>query len=119
MLFADGRPLVVAGARRHHGRWLVRFEDVADRTAAEALTGTSLRADVLPSAPGELWVHELVGCAVHDRATGRLGTVVAVQANPAHDLLVLDGGALVPVVFITDREGEVIVVDVPAGLLDL
>jgi 16S rRNA processing protein RimM len=119
VLFVDDRALVVAGARRHRGRWLVRFEDVADRAAAEALTGATLRADVLASAPGELWVHELVGRPVHDRSTGPLGTVVAVQANPAHDLLVLDGGALVPVVFVTDAGGDAILVDVPAGLLDL
>ncbi len=45
------------------------------------------------------------------------GTVVAVQANPAHDLLVLDDDTLVPVVFITDESDPgAIVVDAPEGL---
>jgi 16S rRNA processing protein RimM len=119
VLYAGERELVVATARRHHNRWLVRFEGVDDRTAAEALTNSTLFADAVDSAPGELWVHELVGRPVHDRTAGELGTVVAVQANPAHDLLVLDGGALVPMVFVTDATGDAILVDVPDGLLDL
>ena len=56
---------------------------------------------------------------VRDLAGARIGVVEAVQANPAHDLLVLDNGALVPVVFVTDHEPGVIVVDLPDGLLDL
>jgi 16S rRNA processing protein RimM len=119
VLYAGDRELVVASARRHHNRWLLRFEGVDDRAAAEALTGAILLADEVESEPGELWVHELVGRPVHDRTAGVLGTVVAVQANPAHDLLVLDGGALVPMVFVTDAAGDAILVDVPDGLLDL
>ena len=44
----------------------------------------------------------------------------SVQANPAHDLLVLEGGALVPVTFIVDGpvDGR-ITVEVPDGLFDL
>ena len=119
MLYAGDRELVVATSRRHHGRWLVRFEGVDDRTAAEALTNLTLLADPVDSEPGELWVHELVGRPVDDRTAGRLGTVVSVQDNPAHDLLVLDNGTLVPVVFVTDSAGDAILVDVPDGLLDL
>jgi 16S rRNA processing protein RimM len=119
VLHAGDRELVVASARRHRGRWLVRFEGVEDRTAAEALTGAALLADAVESEPGELWVHELVGRPVFDRTGGALGTVVSVQANPAHDLLVLDDGALVPIVFVTDATGDAILVDVPEGLLDL
>jgi 16S rRNA processing protein RimM len=118
-MYAGDRRLIVASARRHRDRWIVRFEQIDDRTAAEALTGTTLLADALPAAPGELWAHQLVGRPVHDRRAGLLGTVVAIQANPAHDLLVLDGGTLVPVVFITDTTGDAILVDAPDGLLDL
>jgi 16S rRNA processing protein RimM len=48
------------------------------------------------------------------------GVVTAVQANPAADLLVLDSGALVPVVFVVSgpEDGEVLV-DVPDGLFEL
>jgi 16S rRNA processing protein RimM len=118
-MYAGERRLVVASARRHRDRWIVRFEQIDDRTAAEALTGATLLADALPAMPGELWAHELVGRPVRDRRAGLLGTVVAIQANPAHDLLVLDGGALVPVVFVTDTTEDAILVEVPDGLLDL
>ena len=52
----------------------------------------------------ELWVHELVGAEVRrPRRRAGSGRVVAVEANPAHDLLVLDGGALVPMVFVVEQ----------------
>lgn len=124
-LQAGDRELVVASARRHRDRWLVRFEGVDDRTAAEVLRGCVLTATPLPSAPagGELWVHEVVGAEVRTRDDEVLGTVTAVEANPAHDLLVLDDGALVPAVFVVghgrDHGRAVIVVDLPPGLLDV
>jgi ribosomal 30S subunit maturation factor RimM len=44
--------------------------------------------------------------------------VTAIQANPAHDLLVVDESLLVPIVFVTDvREGHV-VVDLPDGFVE-
>lgn len=122
------RSMVVASARPHQGKWLVRFDGVDDRTAAETLRGCMLTAEPLAdSAPapdgGEasdvLWVHELVGSRVRDTHGVDRGTVVAVQANPAHDLLVLEGGALVPVTFVTEHAGGEIVVDVPDGLFEL
>jgi len=45
--------------------------------------------------------------------------VIAVETNPAHDLLVLDDGALIPIVFVVDQEPGVVIVDVPNGLLDV
>ncbi len=123
-LFAGERRLLVVGSRPHQGRWLLRFEGVEDRTAAEALRGVTLTAEPLDveSEDGELWVHELIGAEVLDRTGAVLGRVVAVEANPAHDLLVLEGGALVPIVFVVEqRPGAVhqVVVDIPDGLLEL
>jgi 16S rRNA processing protein RimM len=117
------RALVVASARPHQGKWLIRFEGVDDRNAAEALRGTCLTAPPLEGgevlAEGEYWVHELIGSRVVDRAGGELGTVVAVEANPAHDLLVLDRGAFVPIAFVVRHVDGEVVVDVPDGLLEL
>ena len=42
-----------------------------------------------------------------------------VESNPAADLLVLDSGALVPVVFITAHEQGRVTIDPPEGLFDL
>ena len=66
-----------------------------------------------------LWVHELVGAEVV-AADGRvLGTVAAVEANPASDLLVLEGGGLIPLRFVTGHRARVrVTVDIPDGLLD-
>jgi 16S rRNA processing protein RimM len=120
VLYAGDRKLVVESARPHRGRWLVRFEGVADRDAAEALRGARLLGEPLDD-PGEgrIWVHELVGVEARDVHGNMLGRVTAVEANPAHDLLVLDDGVLVPIVFVVDREPGVVVVDVPDGLLDV
>jgi 16S rRNA processing protein RimM len=123
VLFAGGRELVVASARPHQGRVLVRFEGVDDRTTAEALQGLELTGvpfgDEVVLADDELWVHELVGSEVHDRGGAVVGRVVAVEANPAHDLLVLDGGVLVPMVFVVGQRDGVVVIDPPEGLFDL
>jgi 16S rRNA processing protein RimM len=124
VLWAGGTQLTIASARRHQERWLVRFDGVEDRTAAEQLKGTVLSGDALndPGGAGR-WVHELIGSQVMNRAGELLGRVVAVEANPAHDLLVLEDGALVPVVFIVDEpQGGTrgtLTVDVPAGLLEV
>jgi 16S rRNA processing protein RimM len=101
-------------------RWIVSFEGVADRNEAERLRGTVLTGEPLEHEddPGELWVHELVGAELFDVSGKALGRVSAVEANPASDLLVLDGGALVPMVFVVESAPGRVVVDPPAGLLD-
>jgi len=123
----QGRRLVVqrsqalpgkAGPRG--GQWLVCFEDVNTREAAEALAGATLRAEPLAGADAEgLWVHELIGAEVVGTAGEGHGTVTAVEANPASDLLVLDSGALVPLRFVVAAEPGKLTVDVPDGLFDL
>jgi 16S rRNA processing protein RimM len=109
------RPLPV-GSSSQGSRWLVRFGGISTREAAEALRGSVLVAAPLDD-PDSLWVDELVGSAVEDLAGSILGQVVAVESNPASDLLVLDGGGLVPLRFVVGRRAGVVVVDIPAGLL--
>jgi 16S rRNA processing protein RimM len=111
--------LVVHSARPHQDRWLVAFEGVVDRPAAEHLAGRTLSAEPLED-PDALWVHELIGSTVVEEATGiDRGRVVSVVANPAHDLLELDSGALVPVVFVRSCTDGVTTIDPPEGLFDL
>ena len=119
-LFAGDRALVVESARGHRDGWIVGFTGVADRDAAEALRGRVLAAEALAPRAGEVGVHEIVGREVHDTAGRTLGSVRAVEANPASDLLVLDGGVLVPATFVvSDDPGGPVIVDVPPGLLDV
>ena len=114
-----GGDLEVVGARPHQRRWLVTFAGVADREAAERLRGATLSAPALGDENDVLWVHELVGVEVVDTTGRSHGRVEAVEANPASDLLVLEGERLVPLVFVVARRPDgAVVVDPPAGLLD-
>lgn len=130
-LETDRGPLVVTSARREHRKgqqrhtsqytqhWVVEFDGHVGREAAEGLRGLVLRAEPIDD-PDELWVDDLVGATVELAGSGEVaGTCVAVVANPASDLLELDTGALVPIVFLVDRREGVVVVDPPEGLFDL
>jgi 16S rRNA processing protein RimM len=110
-------PLEVVASRPHKGHHLVRFAGVNGREAAEALRGTVLSAPPIED-PDVVWVHELIGSRVVAPDGSELGTVAAVEANPASDLLVLDGGGLVPLRFMVAREPGRLTVDVPPGLLE-
>ncbi len=108
-------PMTVSGTRR---RWIVSFAGVTDRRGAEALRGVTLRAPAIGD-PDVLWVHELIGSAVTDQGGNEVGRVTDVQANPASDLLVLDGGGLIPLRFVVHSEPGHLQVDLPSGLLEL
>ena len=95
----------------------MRFAGVDTREAADALHGLVLSAEPLED-PDALWVHELIGSVVVDQHGTEHGTVTSVEVNPASDLLVLDGGGLVPLTFVVDQADGRITVDVPDGLLD-
>jgi 16S rRNA processing protein RimM len=101
------------------GTFLVQFEGIDDRAAADRLHGVDLQAEPL-DVPGTLWVHQLVGAMVRDAEGSDLGRVAAVEANPASDLLVLESGGLVPAHFVTrhDPAAGTVDVDIPEGLLD-
>jgi 16S rRNA processing protein RimM len=118
-LLAGERWLTVSSSRLVGERWLVRFEGVEDRTAAEKLTNAVLRAEPLDDDGDELWVHDLIGSRVIEVGGADRGVCVAVIDNPAHDLLELESGALVPVTFVTDYADGVITIDPPDGLFDL
>ncbi len=119
VLRAGERELRVERAAPHRGRFIVSFEGVTGIDAAEELRGTELLALPLED-PDVLWVHEMIGCPVEDVSGRPLGTVEAIEANPASDLLVLENGVLIPLNFVVRSEpGVLIIVDVPDGLVDL
>lgn len=113
-----GEDLVVETSRRHQNGWIVQLDGVATRNQAEDLRGTVLFAEPLDD-PDVDWVHELIGQSVVDTAGTELGTVTAVEDNPASDLLVLDTGALVPMTFVVSTADGQVVIDPPDGLFDL
>ncbi|MEY2754250.1 MAG: ribosome maturation factor RimM [Actinomycetota bacterium] len=111
--------LTVASARRAGTRWLVHFEELADRTAAERFVSLPLLAEPLPEPADGHYVHDLVGLEVVGRDGTPYGPCTAVVANPAHDLLELEDGGLVPMVFVDGIVDGRIVIDPPEGLFDL
>jgi 16S rRNA processing protein RimM len=115
----DRGTLTVRSSRPHQDRWVVTFEGVEGREAADALRGTELRGEPIDD-PDVLWVHDLVGCTVRTPDGLDRGIVESVMDNPASDLLVLDNGALVPVAFVVGSPHDgVLDVDTPDGLFEL
>ena len=118
VLVTDRGELEVVSSRPHQGRWIVVFAGVQGRDGAEALRGTRLSAPALEE-DGALWVHELIGAEVVDTAGISHGPVLAVEANPASDLLVLEGDCLVPLTFVVERRADgSLLIDPPAGLFE-
>lgn len=121
----DGPDLVVAASRPYRDRGLiVSFEGVGDRSAAEALRGTTLWADLearRPTEPGEFWIDQLVGLTAVDGAGFPLGEVAAVVTGGQDRLVVMTpDGREVLVPFVTalvgdPRDGTIEIRD-PGGL---
>jgi len=121
----------VAAVRPHQGKLIVAFQGVPDRNAAEALRGTWLRVESAsvppPADPDEFHDHQLVGLAAVDPAGEPLGEISGAEHGPGADRLVLrrPDGRTVLVPFVraivpeVDLAGGRIVIDPPAGLLDL
>ncbi|MEJ7635254.1 ribosome maturation factor RimM [Aeromicrobium sp.] len=114
------RVLTVATARHHSGRLVVSFKEVPDRTAAEAIHGTTLEVDVdpldAPQDPDEFYDHQLVGL---EARTGDVvvGTVTGVVHGLHQDTLTVDiEGREVFIPFVTEI---VPVVDVAGGFVTI
>lgn len=123
----DAGPLTVARTRSLGDRWFLGFEDVTDRTAAEALRGVDLVVEAEDSADDEdAWYpHELAGLRAELPDGTVVGEVVGLEPLPAHDALVIREPSgtrtLVPfvraIVPVVDVAGGRVVLDPPDGLL--
>jgi 16S rRNA processing protein RimM len=127
------RELTIAASRLHRDVWLLRFEEIPDRTGAESLRDTRLMLDAEAAATEDeddqnAWYErDLVGLAAHDPAGRRLGEVTGLVLGSAQDLLRVrleDGReGLVPfverLVPVVDVAGGRVVIDAPPGLFDL
>ncbi len=123
--------LTIQSARPHLGRWLIFFEEIPDRTAAEAARGQILELDSEDmedlSDPDEFHDHDLVGLTVKTVAGVEVGQITRIDHSPASDLLVIkrtDGRiTLVPFLKIfvptVDVASGLVVIDPPDGLLEL
>jgi 16S rRNA processing protein RimM len=109
------RTLTITSSRPQQDRWVVHFEGIDDRNAAEKLTNKFLYAAPIDGAEG-LWVHQLIGSEVEDTSGVSWGICTGVLNNPAHDLLELESGVLIPMPFVLTCDEGITVIDPPAGL---
>jgi 16S rRNA processing protein RimM len=128
---SDGAPTVtVASARPFKRGVLVALAGVTSREAADAFAQRYLllpREEVPPLEEDEVFYHELLGLEVVDTAGAVVGRVREVFETEPHHLLevVADSGKvhLIPfaarIVRDVDRDTRRIVIDPPAGLLEL
>jgi 16S rRNA processing protein RimM len=122
-------PVTIESVRFHQGRPLVGFAGVDTMEAAEALIGAELKvpeAEIPPLPAGTYYRHDLVGCEVTDTKGQAIGRVTSVDGPLERSRLVIAGPrgeVMVPMVdgicIRVDPASKVIVVDPPAGLLDL
>ncbi len=125
----EGAVVIVHTARPFKGGLIVRFREIDERAAAEALQGRTLliaAEEARPLEDDEYFLHDLVGLEVRAQAGERIGVVVEVyESGPGHLLGVNDGERehLIPfnrqIVRRVDLQGGVIVVEPIPGLLGL
>jgi 16S rRNA processing protein RimM len=99
--------------------WWLRFAEIADRSAADALRGVYLEADVsVDERPSQgVWWHEVIGATVSDRDGRDLGRVVDVYRAGGAEVYVVEGpigrfdvpGVRAVVVDWRPREGSIII----------
>jgi len=121
--------LVIADVRFQHERPVLTLAGVATMDDAEGLAGLELRVPVdrLATLPaGMFYRHALVGCRVETAAGEDVGVVRRVDGSLGGSHLVVDGPrgeVLVPLAVdicrVIDPGGKRIVIDPPAGLLEL
>jgi tRNA (guanine37-N1)-methyltransferase len=97
----DDRPLTVAESSTTPRGLIVRFEEVADRNAAEALRNVYLEAPPGKLARGRYLWHEVEGTRVLDRGGRELGSVREIMRAGGGDFAIVqrpEGEVLVPLV---------------------
>ncbi|MBC7358962.1 MAG: 16S rRNA processing protein RimM [Desulfacinum sp.] len=123
------KALTIEDIRPHGRQWRVRFREVRELEAAQALVGLEVGVpeEELPALDdGEYYHYQLVGLRVETVSGRFLGTLKEILESPAHDIYVVEDERgreiLLPAVedVIRDVKPEEnrVVVDPPAGLTD-
>lgn len=108
---------------------IIKFEGIDTVEEAESLKSAQLflPLDLLPELEEhQFYYHEIIGYSVKDREKGVLGTVKQIYEVPSHDLIGMtykNKEVLIPIkddiILQVDKEGKVLEVDLPEGLLEL
>jgi len=123
------REFVVEDSWPHKGLVVLKFGGIESISQAETLIGCEIQVPLserLPLAAGEVYVSDLVGCAVFDRGAevGRIAEVrfgsgdaplLVVKAGDKEYLLPFAAAYLVKV----DTEGKRLDMNLPEGMLEL
>ncbi len=106
----------------------IKFQDVNDRNASEALVGHFLFVEETARkrlVPGEFFVADIIGMSVCDSRKKMLGVVRDVVRYPAQDVYIVKTGrgeVMVPavrnIVRNVDSKNRTITIDPPEGLFD-
>jgi 16S rRNA processing protein RimM len=95
IVWVDGAKAEIVGAKRvGGGRLAIRLDREVERGALLEVP----RADLPPLEDGSYYAFQLVGLDVVEQGGRMLGRVLEVQPYPAHDVLELEGGLLLPLV---------------------
>ena len=123
------KALLITTARFQNGRPVIGLEGVETMNGAEELAGLELRVPMEELAPlpdGTFYHHDLVGCQVVTSGGKKVGTVDRVEGTFGGSWLVVAGASgevLIPlaneICRTIDVAGKRIVIEPPAGLLDL
>jgi len=115
-------------AMPHQKYIVVKFKDINDMNAAEAIKGGVLeitRAQLTPLPEGSYYIFDIVGLSVYGSGGERFGEITEVLQTGANDVYIVDTGgkpllipALRQVVKEIDLTGRRMVVDLPEGLMD-
>jgi 16S rRNA processing protein RimM len=121
--------MTVTSVRFQRDRPVVGLRGVDDMNAATSLAGAELRVpreSLAPLPAGTFYRHDLIGCSVETAGGERVGIVTDVEGTMAGSRLVVEtpaGEVLVPLAVEIcpriDPAARRIVIDPPAGLLDL
>ena len=125
----DRPPLRIETIRPFRDGFLILFGGIRDRNDANTLRGTYLflPVDALsPLADDEVFYHQLLGMTVETvdgETVGRVQEVYEMEPSDLLEVRTAAGTILIPynreVVVDADREGKRLVIDPPAGLLEL
>jgi 16S rRNA processing protein RimM len=127
-LAGDGTSHEVEEVWEHSGELVFKFKGIDSISDAEKLRGAEVqvpRSERVELDPGEYFHSDLIGCEVHDRASGRtIGKVTNFEEFGGPPLLEIDGGRMlipfVKAICVDIRPDEkVIHVEIPEGLEDI
>lgn len=116
-LWALDQWYVITKSKKSTDRWLMEFAGLVDRNEAARLANQDLYGEPIHD-PSVLWVHEMIGSEVVGVNGAPYGICVSVIDNPAHLIIELDNGGLVPVPFVVSHADGRITIDPPEGLFD-